>query len=186
MADTIGPILLPALEEEARLQADALYAGTYSSSSSSGDGDGGGGESALTLSTDPSRPGLGVDRWVSNGTDMIPVAVRYTLNYDVTGPSIRLYPTGLESPDPGPGSGSGGEETKKGKKKIAFKAMIEDTGAPDRAGRMFSTNCGTWVSQTAAVYADYPLDQFVFALGDDGRVESVVPLALRTPLIKER
>ncbi|KAJ8116522.1 hypothetical protein ONZ43_g4425 [Nemania bipapillata] len=114
---------------------------------------------SLVLSTDPDKPGLGVDRWVSNGTDMIPVAVRYTLNYNVTGPSIRLFPTGLET-----STGTG----------------------PDRGDSMFSTNCGTWVSQTVAVYADYPLDQFVFTVGEDGVAESVVPLALRTPLVRER
>ncbi|KAI3316858.1 beta-lactamase/transpeptidase-like protein [Xylariaceae sp. AK1471] len=163
MADVIGPILLPALEVAAREQADALYAGTYSSGSSS-----------IELSTDPSKPGIGIDRWVSNGTDMIPIAIRYTLNYNVTGPSLRLFPTGLES------TGNGGKD-----KKVAFKAMIENTDAPDRRDKMFSTNCGTWVSQTAAVYADYPLDQFVFTIGSDGKVQSVQPLALRTTLSKE-
>lgn len=166
MADVVGPILLPALEAAAREQADALYAGTYRSSSLN---------SSITLSTDPEKPGIGIDRWVSNGTDMVAVAVRYTLNYNVTGPSIRLFPTGLES-----GGGGGG-----GERKVAFKAMIEDTQKEDHGDRMFSTNCGTWVSQTVAVYADYPLDQFVFTLGDDGKAVSVVPLALRTPLLKE-
>ncbi|KAI0877524.1 beta-lactamase/transpeptidase-like protein [Hypoxylon argillaceum] len=168
MADAIGPILLPALEAAAREEADARYAGTYSAE--------GGLNSSLVLSTDPERPGIGVDGWVSNGTDMVPVAVRYTLGYAAAAPSIRLFPTGLESG----GGGAGGT------KKVAFKAMIEDTGGVDRSGRMFSTNCGTWVSQTVAVYADFPLDQFVFALGDDGVAESVVPLALRTPLVKAR
>jgi hypothetical protein len=163
MADAIGPILLPALEAAAREQADALYAGTYSS-----------GNSSIKLSTDPAKPGIGIDRWVSNGTDMIPIAIRYTLNYNVTGPSLRLFPTGLET------TASGGKD-----KKIAFKAMIENTDAPDRRDKMFSTNCGTWVSQTAAVYADYPLDQFVFTIGSDGKVKSVQPLALRTTLSKE-
>ncbi|KAI1171687.1 beta-lactamase/transpeptidase-like protein [Nemania sp. FL0916] len=159
MADTIGPILLPALEAAAREQADARYAGTYSAGDAL--------NSSLTLSTDPDKPGLGVDQWVSNGTDMIPIAIRYTLNYNVTGPSLRLFPTGLESADG---------------KKIAFKAMIENTDSPDYGDKMFSTNCGTWVSQTAAVYADYPLDQFVFTVGDDGKAERVVPLALRASL----
>jgi hypothetical protein len=164
MADVIGPILLPALEAAAREQADELYAGTYTS-----------GGSSITLSTDPLKPGLGIDRWVSNGTDMIPVAIRYTLNYDVKGPSLRLFPTGLES-----------SSSSRTGKKVAFKAMIENTAAPDRRDKMFSTNCGTWVSQTAAVYADYPLDQFVFTFGSDGGVQSVQPLALRTTLTKEK
>lgn len=71
IADTIGPILLPALEAAAREQADEIFAGTYTAES--------GLNSSLTLSTDPEKPGIGVDRWVSNGTDMIPVAIHYTL-----------------------------------------------------------------------------------------------------------
>ncbi|KAI1292978.1 beta-lactamase/transpeptidase-like protein [Xylaria venustula] len=168
MADTIGPILLPALEAAAREEADAIYAGTYSA--------GGGVNSSITLSTDPEKPGIGVDRWVSNGTDMINIAVRYTLGNIINGPSIRLFPTGLESTSTG--SGTAG-------KKVAFKAMIENLNNPDHSESMFSTNCGTWVSQTVAVYADYPLDQFVFTLGADGTAESVLPLALRTSLTKE-
>ncbi|KAI0194317.1 beta-lactamase/transpeptidase-like protein [Xylaria flabelliformis] len=163
MADTIGPILLPALEAAAREQADEIFAGTYSAE--------GGLNSSLTLSTDPEKPGIGVDRWISNGTDMISVAIAYTLNYNVTGPSIRLFPTGLESGGTGVNA-----------KKMAFKAMIENTDSADNSDKMFSTNCGTWVSQTAVVYADYPLDQFVFTIGGDGKAESVMPLALRTPL----
>lgn len=166
IADTIGSVLLPALEEAAREQADATYAGTYTPSGSSLN-------STLVLSTDPSRPGLGIDKWVSNGTDMIPIAVRYTLNYNVTAPMIRIYPTGLETK---PGDD--------GTKKVAFKAVVENLDAPDHSGDMFSTNCGSWVSQTTAVYADMPLDQFVFTVGGDGIAVGVEPLALRATLMK--
>lgn len=166
MADAIGAILLPALEETAREQADASYAGTYTADD--------GLNSSLVLSTDPSRPGLGIEKWISNGTDMIPIAIRYTLNYDVTGPAIRLYPTGIETQPQG----------QQGTRKIAFKAVVENLDIKDHSGAMFSTNCGTWVSQTTAVYADMPLDQFVFTVPQDGRAVSVVPLALRTTLNK--
>lgn len=176
MADTIGPILLPALEAAAREQADAVFAGTYTAAPGSGGSEGVSLNSSITLSTDPEKPGLGVDRWVSNGTDMIPVAGEYTLGAGVKAPSIRLYPTGLET----------GGESSGGKKKVAFKAMIETTNRADHSASMFSTNCGTWVSQTVAVYADYPLDQFVFTMDEDGaRAGSVVPLALRTALVRE-
>ncbi|KAI1210140.1 beta-lactamase/transpeptidase-like protein [Annulohypoxylon truncatum] len=167
IADNIGRALLPALEDAAREEADANYAGIYTAA---GDADL---NSTLVLSTDAARPGLGVDRWVSNGTDMIPVAVRYTLNYNVTAPSIRIYPTGLESAAAADGT-----------RKIAFKAVVENLDLTDHSSAMFSTNCGTWVSQTAAVYADMPLDQFVFTLGEDGRAVSVTPLALRTALLR--
>ncbi|KAK8067253.1 beta-lactamase-like 1 [Apiospora hydei] len=167
MADAIGETLVPALEEAARLEADATYSGTYSANSSASL------NSTIVLSTESGRPGLGIDRWVSNGTDMVPVAIRYTLNYNVTGPSLRLYPTGLE------------KRNDDGSRKVAFKAMIQDRGATDHAADMFSTNCGTWVGQTTAVYASMPLDQFVFHIDDGGGVKSIESLALRAVLDKE-
>ncbi|KAI1489871.1 beta-lactamase/transpeptidase-like protein [Biscogniauxia mediterranea] len=170
MADAAGGALVPALEAAARAQADAAYAGAYSSAVE-------GLNSSLALSTEPGRPGLGVERWVSNGTDMVAVAVRHTLNYDVARPSVRLYPAGLET--------SGEEDGAAGtRRRVAFKALVENLAAPDYGDRMFSTNCGTWVSQTTAVYADMPLDQFVFTLSAEGDVISVEPLALRASLMK--
>ncbi|KAL7619718.1 hypothetical protein AAE478_010260 [Parahypoxylon ruwenzoriense] len=171
VADALGGVLVPALEDAARRQADGAYAGTYSAEDL--DEDGRALNSTLVLSTDAARPGLGVDSWVSNGTDMVTVAVRYTLNYNVSSPAIRLYPTGLEHRDEGTGA-----------RRVAFKAVVENLGAPDHGGDMFSTNCGSWVSQTAAVYADMPLDQFVFTHDGDGRVVSVEPLAMRAKLVK--
>ncbi|KAK8017738.1 beta-lactamase/transpeptidase-like protein [Apiospora rasikravindrae] len=167
IADAIGETLVPALEEAARMEADAMYAGTYSANSSASL------NSTIVLSTESGRPGLGIDRWVSNGTDMVPVAIRYTLNYNVTGPALRLYPTGLE------------KRNDDGSRKVAFKAMIQDRGATDHAADMFSTNCGTWVGQTTAVYASMPLDQFVFHLDAEGGVKSIESLALRAVLDKE-
>lgn len=166
IADQIGKVLLPALEEAAREEADAAYAGTYTASDT-------GLNSTIVLSTDAARPGLGIEKWISNGTDMVPVAVRYTLNYNVTAPAIRMYPTGLES-----------KPAADGTKKVAFKAVIENLDLKDHSNDMFSTNCGTWVSQTTAVYADMPLDQFVFTIGPDGKAVSVQPLALRATLMK--
>ncbi|KAI0179790.1 beta-lactamase/transpeptidase-like protein [Hypoxylon sp. FL1284] len=172
IADDVGAALLPALEDAARAEADAAYAGTYAVPSG-GDDAPPPLNSSIVLTTEPGRPGLGVAQWVSNGTDMMPVAVRYTLNYDVTAPAIRLYPTGLET-----------SATGDAPRRVAWKAIVENLDAPDHGGDMFSTNCGTWVSQTTAVYADMPLDQFVFTLDDAGNAVSVEPLALRVILTK--
>ncbi|KAK9421122.1 putative Beta-lactamase-related domain-containing protein [Seiridium unicorne] len=179
MADLIGNIMLPALEKTAQLQADAAYAGTYESS------DLGQLNSSIILSTNSSRPGLGVDSWISNGTDMITVAVRYTLNYNVTYPMIRLYPTGLDSKN-GQGHNKSRRAANDGNegKKVAFKAVVENLDATDETGKMFSTDCGSWISQTAAVYADMPLDQFVFTFDDNGHVTHIENLALRAKLDK--
>lgn len=62
MADVIGEILIPKLEQAVRERAKDVYAGTYTSTDEALN-------STVTFTTDPQRPGLGVERWVSNGTD---------------------------------------------------------------------------------------------------------------------
>ncbi|TLS28289.1 hypothetical protein PpBr36_00018 [Pyricularia pennisetigena] len=164
-ADTMGGVLIPALEQTAREQADALYSGRYAATGPSGL------NSSLEISTSPDRPGLGVHRWVSNGTDMQTAALLMAHGVAPTNPSIRLYPTGLETTREGGG------------RRVAFKAVFEDlTG--QATDLMFTTDCGTWVGATSVVVGDVPLDQFVFNLDGRGRVESVEPMALRVVLDK--
>ncbi|KAI6266144.1 hypothetical protein MCOR28_001271 [Pyricularia oryzae] len=163
-ADTMGGVLIPALEQTAREQADALYSGRYHAAA-------GGLNSSLEISTSPDRLGLGVYRWISNGTDMQRAALFMANGAPPTNPSIRLYPTGLETAREGGG------------RKVAFKAVFEDlTG--QATDLMFTTDCGTWVGATSVVVGDVPLDQFAFNLDSRGRVESVEPMALRVVLNK--
>ncbi|KAI6366485.1 hypothetical protein MCOR25_005132 [Pyricularia grisea] len=162
-ADTMGGVLIPALEQTAREQADALYSGRYTAT--------GGLNSSLEISTSPDRLGLGVYRWISNGTDMQRAALFMANGVPPTNPSIRLYPTGLETARDGGG------------RKVAFKAVFEDlTG--QATDLMFTTDCGTWVGTTSVVVGDVPLDQFAFNLDSRGKVESVEPMALRVVLNK--
>lgn len=80
---------------------------------------------------------------------MAPIAFAFTLpGVNVTGPSIRIFPTGLEA------------SNSDGSKKIAFKAVIENLDDYDHANDMFSTNCGKWVSQSAVKYGMRALDTF--------------------------
>lgn len=64
MADIIGPILLPRLEAAGREEAESLYAGTYTFQNTNITIN-----STITFTTDPDRPGLGVENWISNSTD---------------------------------------------------------------------------------------------------------------------
>lgn len=163
MADAVGETLLPALETIAREQAQSTYGGTYDAKSTN---------SSITLTTDPDKPGLGVSSWSNSGVDLVYWGAYLQLGYNVTAPSVRLYPTGIESTN------------NDGSRRVAWKAIFEDMNAPSRAGAMLSTDCGTWVSQTGAVYANKPLDQFVFNIDQSGKVTSVDSLALRVTLTK--
>lgn len=137
--------------------------------------------SSLTITVDPTgaRPGLVVENWISNSTDMSLVAVAINSNVsaryiDRVEPSVRLYPTGLEERLADGGGGG---------RKVAFKAVFEDLGLPDRSSS-FVTDCSTWVGVTGVVYGSRPLDLFIFEFGGDGKVRAVENAALRVRLEK--
>jgi hypothetical protein len=94
--------------------------------------------------------------------------------YAPVAPSIRLYPTGLET------------VRADGSRKVSFKAVFEDLNLPARTGAMFSTDCGTWVSFTGVTYGTLPLDQFVFEVDARGSVVSIESPALRSVMKRRR
>ncbi|KAK4152674.1 D-alanyl-D-alanine-carboxypeptidase/endopeptidase AmpH [Chaetomidium leptoderma] len=168
LADILGAQLVPALEAAAREQAEAKFAGEYVDADAARN-------SSLRLTTQPDRPGLGVENWVSNGTDMQTVAVVMQGGYAPVAPSIRLYPAGLETVLPDGGG-----------KRVSFKAVFEDLNLPAKTGTMFSTDCGTWVSFTGVTYGTSPLDQFVFEVDAEGAVRSIESPALRSVMERKR
>jgi hypothetical protein len=165
LADILGAQLVPALEAAAREQAEAKYEGEYSSPVGNG--------SSLKLTTQSDRPGLGIENWISNGTDMQIISSVLAAGYEGVNPSIRLYPTGLET------------VRADGSRKVGFKAVFEDLNAPTRRDSMFSTDCGTWVSFTSVTYGTHGLDQFVFEVDKVGKVVSIESVALRVVLNKK-
>lgn len=160
LADLLTSSFIPAFEEAATEEAAQLYAGDYSTGS-------GNAVSNITIATDPERPGLGMTKWYSNGSDMFATLKALA---GVTDPSVnysvRLYPNGVSSKD-----------------KIAFRALFErlpkvvDNGA-------FSTDCLTWVDVDQIKYGNVALDDFVFELGKGGKVEAIDVRALRESLAK--
>jgi len=164
MADIIGSHLVPAFEAAAREQATAKFGGEYRNDETN---------SSLKLTTQPDRPGLGIENWKSNGTDMQTAAVVLAAGYAPVSPTIRLYPTGLET------------SLENGGKKVAFKATFEDGNLPSRGSEsMFSTDCGSWVTLTGVTYGSQPLDQFVFEVDKGGKVVSLESPALRVVMGK--
>lgn len=164
-ADAVGTALLPALDAAAKAEAEASFGGRYVSGSAAVN-------SSMTIVADD-RPGLGVTSWISNGTDMALVATLLQLHSPgPVNPSVRLYPTMLET------------TRADGTRAASFKAVFEDKDGPPRAGRMFSTDCATWLSQNQNVYGRKPVDEFVFEFDAQGKVVSVEPIAFRLPLKK--
>ncbi|CBY01877.1 similar to beta-lactamase family protein [Plenodomus lingam JN3] len=157
-ADLLGASLIPAYDAVARDEADKLYSGIYVGRETA-DTDPAT-RSWLTISTDPNKPGLGVDNWISKGTDMIEMAIKLQSGVDQKPlrPETRLYYTQLES------------QTAEGGKDQAWKAVFEDTGGPTSRRQPFSTDCGSWVGITGITYGSMPLDEFVFNFDSVGNV----------------
>jgi hypothetical protein len=165
-ADLIGAALIPAYDAVARDEADEKYSGTYIARSTSINGTIV--DSALTISTDPNKPGLGVGPWTSNGTNMLDLAIKLQSGSDATPPrpEARLYYTQLDSKT------SGGSRQ-------SWKAVFEDTSGPAAGQQLWSTDCGSWVGVTGITYGSLPLDEFIFNIDSSGKVISVDNLALR-------
>ncbi|KAI1373289.1 beta-lactamase/transpeptidase-like protein [Hypoxylon crocopeplum] len=164
-ADIIGEPLLPAVLEAARSEAGAIYSGHYVYPDNSVN-------SSMTITTD-GLPGLSISQWFSNGTDFAWIAtVLQNQCYPIT-PRIRLYPSGLEGP-----AANGG-------KKVVFKAMFEDADGPRNDNKMFSTECGSWVTVESVIYASAAMDELIFNLDSTGKVISVTSPSLRATLNKE-
>jgi hypothetical protein len=176
VADYLGEVLFPNFDAAMRDDANARYGGTYQFQGP------GNLTSSLSIATDADKPGLGATSWLSNHTDMIPVAEALQSGLSVASdpaagnatkqPSVRLYYTGLES-------GGGNGTTLQ-----SFKAVFEELGSPSNSGKGFSTDCGTWIDYTGVTYAGMPLDEFIFEVNAAGEAVSVRNLALNVTLEK--
>ncbi|KAF1968689.1 beta-lactamase/transpeptidase-like protein [Bimuria novae-zelandiae CBS 107.79] len=161
-ADLLGQSLIPAYDAVARDEADRLFSGTYVQRD-------GAGNSTIQITTSPNKPGLGISRWLSNGTDMLYMALVLqsgALPWQLKIPEARLYYTLLDS------------KTANGTRQ-SFKAVFEDTGGPAVGQQLWSTDCGAWVGVTGVTYGSLPLDEFIFERDARGNVVSVENLALR-------
>ena len=150
----IADMVIPKLETIARKETDNVYEETYTANN--------GLNSSITLTTDPSKPGLGVSSWISNGADLFTVlAALQSISKDEL--SIRLYPTNLEST---------GDSTAGGRQ-IAFRGVRKVTSGFQDHG-VFSS-CGTWFGVNGDSWGNYPVDELIFSLSDDGNKVVSVP-----------
>lgn len=151
IASVIIDELLPALDEEARMEADAAFAGTYTASN--------GLNSTIRLTTAQGVPGLSIEDWVSNGTD-----IRHSALFESV-ESYQMFPTNIVSEDG---------------KQISWRSTfvsLPDTGSP-------LDSCQSWVGIDRPNYGVYGLDEFVFHVGEDGEAWGLEPKAMKIVLDK--
>ncbi|KAI0019168.1 beta-lactamase/transpeptidase-like protein [Xylariomycetidae sp. FL0641] len=169
IADTLSNTYLPTMLGVAAFEANNTYAGHYASPDTALN-------SSLSIAVDPARPGLVLGPWVSNGTDLLWLAVAIGQNvtreyWSKIRPSAQLYPNGLW------------DATLEGGKRVGFKAVFEDLSLPN-ISNPFTTDCSTWVNVAGTVYGSQPLDEFIFDIDAAGKVTGVENAALRNRLDK--
>ncbi|KAH7412104.1 beta-lactamase/transpeptidase-like protein [Phaeosphaeria sp. MPI-PUGE-AT-0046c] len=142
--------LLPALDEAARLDADAAFAGTYRLKDKA--------NSTLKLSTAVGVPGMIIEQWLSNGTDIAQGVFGSPKTF-------QMYPTNIKS-----------EDGQKQSWRSSF-ISLNDVGA-------FSA-CPSWVVLDRPTYGVYGLDEFEFSVDENGKATSVEPIALKQMLLRE-
>ncbi|KAJ5176200.1 uncharacterized protein N7482_002077 [Penicillium canariense] len=156
-SDLISAALLPALKASAKNQAAQRFAGNYAATD--------GTNSSISITTD-AGPGLLVTSWVNNGTDLIQSLMTLQHISDPSIFSIRLYPTGLESPG-----------------RISFRALMPPILSTAGHGP-FTSSCITWVTLDAQIYGNIGIDEFFFSLDQSGNAASISPRVLRITLPK--
>ena len=161
LADLVTATWIPAFEAAAREQAEADYVGTYSSSDPNLN-------SSITITLD-GRPGLGIQSWISNGTDMLKSYGEIPTVGVAAGQFVtaRLYPADLRNGN-----------------QIGFRALFEVFPQP-RVGKVFSVNCNTWFTAGSVGYGEVAMGDFVIEVDEAGKAVSVNSKALRVVLERE-
>jgi len=173
IADSMARIFIPAFEAAAKAEAAAALAGTYKATASSSL------NSSITIASDD-FPGLGVQSWISNGTDVINAYLAFNGIPDALYRlSIRLYPTNLK------------QTAYSKQQQQAFRAVFNvlPKNVPSRnsssSAGVFSSTCYSWAGVDSITYGNVALDDFLFRFDGYGRAVSVEPRIARVILEKE-
>ncbi|KAL2148002.1 hypothetical protein VTI28DRAFT_58 [Corynascus sepedonium] len=160
----LNRVWLVAAEVAAREQTRVSYTGNYTLALADDEQaeNGGGAEAEFALVD--GEPGLRLERFASNGTDVLALLGQFNNLPDASRFRAWLYPAGLE-----------------GGNKVAFRASFGMAGVP------VSEACSTWGSLDTVRYGGNPVDLFIFELGKDGKAVAVeVPVLKKTLRRREK
>jgi CubicO group peptidase (beta-lactamase class C family) len=157
-ADLLATHVVPAVEKAAIVNANAYFAGTFTS-----------GNSSLTIApTKNTTPGLALTKFISGSVDMFEIYANMS-GIAKENLSIRLYPTNFE------------EETAKGSR-VGFRAIIQDISAFADAG---TPTCDTWRSVDELQLNSVGIDQFVFEINSEDGEVYVEAVAFQVKMMKK-
>jgi hypothetical protein len=152
----ITDILIPALDEVAREEADAAFSGTYTGTN--------GVNSTVSLSTAPGTAGLHINEWISNGTSMLGLLA-------LPGTQTRMFPSTREDTEPNSESRSSWRMARELSQGFELKGPF--------------SACPNWFAVDRPGWGIWGLDDFVFHLNKEEEVEAIEPKALKIVLAKE-
>lgn len=172
LAEMLMETFLPVLEQVSKEQAANAFAGIYASTTAI--------NSSLSLITDDG-PGLAIDAWISNGTDVLDT---FKSLADATGGGrpvgrVRVYPTELTSP------ASNAEPTGKHAFRAVFQVADKSESDANHRREIFSEDCSTWSSVDEPMYGNNAVDDFIFHTDLHENVVSVELRAFRASLVKK-
>lgn len=163
VAEIIVQALIPALEKSAKDEAAKILTGLYTSES--------GGNSSISLTVDDG-PGLVVESWTSNGSNLLQTAEEYL---QATGGghirSMRLYPTSLK-------------DSQSCQTRAAYRAVFDISTEPGSAPRVFDQSVNAWENIDEVSYGNISIDDFIFEFDSSGAVKHIEPRVLRSELVK--
>ncbi|EER28262.1 penicillin-binding protein, putative [Coccidioides posadasii C735 delta SOWgp] len=168
IASVMTSQLIPALEKEARRQAQMNFAGTYRAS---------GVNSSIILDANDKHHGIGISSWNSNGTDAIEILKTLAGSRNSSDTArVRLFPTQLTRDSICPGS-------RKSCTDVSFRLVVEVVPADaDNTGYegMFSRRCDHWVLLDGLLYSHISIDEVMITVEKvSGRAVAVEPRAWR-------
>ncbi|PGH09045.1 hypothetical protein AJ79_05774 [Helicocarpus griseus UAMH5409] len=165
VADLVGSLLSNTLDNEARAQAMADYAGTYTSSPDTEN------DKATLIkigeNKDDEGPGLVIDSFLLNG---VPLEQHLAAFFGSTQPlpkiGLRMQPTGLKSKYT-----DSSRESVKSRTAFRVVADISDLDADNNltSEKIFSGICEPWQVVDGLTYGQMSFDEFVFELDGEGR-----------------
>lgn len=150
--ETVLTELLPGIDATARAQADSNLSGTYTSTSPNTN-------ASISLTTEPTLPGLKVTSLISNSTDVINTL--YAVANGIPAPDVRLYPTELVG------------ETGNGTVVRKYNAVISNPDAEYPNSLIESLNCVAWAQVGGQVYGSIVVDEVWIETDESGKAIGV-------------
>jgi hypothetical protein len=150
--ETVLTDLIPGLDATARSQAETNLAGTYAASKSDVN-------TTITLTTEPSLPGLKVSSFISNSSDIISTLFAAARKY--ANPDVRLYPTELV------------RKTDNATEIRKYNAVISNPDAEYPNSLIEAMNCVSWEMVDTTVYGAIGLDEVWIETDKSGKAVGV-------------